>query len=192
MTSVRSRLTVKRTSADILLVQISAIRRWFYGIVAGVLLYGMFSAGVQPVIEAGVHAGTVFYSIVVLIALGAAGWNVRITFDRHMGVVSRVRRFFGISLSTRTFRYPDLRRFLLRRIVLFRGLRPNPGGERPNMVGIGRGGLSPRRKELGRLYLVPEEDKPELIEESSDLAELWTVAEQLSEFTGLTVQSEEV
>ncbi len=192
MTSVRSRLTVKRVSADTLLVQISPVRRWFYGIVAAVLLYGMFSAGVQPVIEAGVHAGTVFYSLVVLIALGAAGWNVRIKFDRHKGVVSRVRQFFGIPVSTRTFRYPELKRFLIRRIVLFRGLRQQPGSERPNMAGVGRGGLSPRRKELGRLYLVAEGHKPELIEESTDLAELWTVGEQLSEFTGLSVQSEDL
>ncbi|MFP4644977.1 MAG: hypothetical protein ACLFM0_11535 [Spirochaetales bacterium] len=192
MTSVRSRLSVKRVSADTMLVQISPVRRWFYGIVAGLLVFGMFSAGIQPVIDAGFHAGTVFYSIVVLISLGAAGWNVRMTFDRHKGVVSTVRRFFGVSLSRRTFRYPDLKRFYLRRIVLFRGFRGQAGGERPNIAGIGRGGLSPRRKELGRLYLVPEQEKPELIEESSDLSELWAVAEQLSEFTGLNVESEEV
>ncbi len=192
MTSVRSRLTVKKVSSDTLLVQISPVRRWFYGIIAAVLLYGIFSAGIQPVIDAGLHVGTVFYSLVVLIALGAAGWNVRITFDRYKGIVSRVRQFFGVPVSERTFRYPELTRFLLRRIVLFRGSRPQAGGERPNMVGIGRGGLSPRRKELGRLYLVAEDGKPELIEESTDLSELWTIGEQLSEFTGLTVQSEEV
>ena len=192
MTSVRSRLSVKRASADTLMVQISPVRRWFYGIVAGLLVFGMFSAGIQPVIDAGFHAGTVFYSIVVLISLGAAGWNVRMTFDRHKGVVSRVRRFFGIPFSKRTFRYPDLRRFYLRKIVLFRGSGHRAGGARPNMAGIGKGGLSPQRRELGRLYLVPEEEKPELIEESSDLSELWTVAEQLSEFTGVSVESEEV
>lgn len=192
MTSVRSRLTVKQTAEDELLVQISPFRRILYAGISAVLLAGLFSGGVGPLIESGLHFGTIFYGVVVLIALGAAGWNVRTVLDRQNGVIHRARHLFGLTLSKSMLPFDTLEEILLRRIILFRGLRTESSGGRPGMMGIGRGGLSPRRRELGRLYFVPQEARPELIEESTDIAELWTVAEQLSEFTGLNVRSEDL
>ncbi len=192
MTSVRSRLSVNRVSPDCLRIQISPLRRAFYGVISAVLLAGLFSGGVEPLFAAGLHPGTVFYLVVVAIALGAAGWNVQTVLDRHAGVVTRIKRLFGVVLSRRDHRFPDLTGMLVRRIVLFRGSRTSPANQRPNLVGFGRGGIGMRRRELGRLYLESDEARPELIEESTDLAELWVVAEQMSEFTGLSVRSEEV
>lgn len=192
MTSVRSRLSTRRLSADKMLVEISRLRRGFYAVVSLVLLFGMFSRGLAPLLEAGLHPGTVFYAMVVAIALGAAGWNVRMVFDRYKGTVSRVRGLFGFTVSRKEYTFPSLEGLLLRRIILFGGFGKNSGAQRPNIGAIGRGGITARRRELGRLYLVSKDQKPELIEESSDQSELWTIAETISEFTGLTIRSEEI
>ena len=193
MISVRSRLRIKKTAEDILTVQVSPWRRGLYTGIAAILLAGFVSGG-RDVLPDGINAGLVFYSLMILVSLGVAGWNAVTVVDRRRGVIEVCRKLFGFRVSRKQFVFPDLQEFLIRKVVLFRGFRQSdqPDYARGGMLTPGRGALSPRRKELGKLYLVTRSQKPEFIEESTDVADLWALGEALSEFCGLPVRSEEI
>ncbi|MFW6234229.1 MAG: hypothetical protein ACOC4I_02495, partial [Spirochaetota bacterium] len=74
MISVRSRLSLRKTTEDSLKIQVSPWRRVLYGAIAGVLIAGLVSGG-HAVFMNGLTAGLVFYSLMVLVSLGVAGWN---------------------------------------------------------------------------------------------------------------------
>lgn len=193
MISVRSRLSLRKTTEDSLKMQVSPWRRGLYGVIAAVLIAGLASGG-QSIFLTGLNAGLIFYSLMILVSLGVAGWNSVTCVDRRKGTIELSKRLFGISFARKQFIFPDLQEILIRKVVLFRGLRQQgaPDYSRGGMLTAGRGALSPRRKELGKLYLISKSHKPEFLEESTDVADLWTLGEAISEFCGLPVRSEDI
>ncbi len=193
MISVRSRLSMRKVSEDSLKMQISPWRRGLYGGISLILLAGLLS-GWSDIPFTGVNAGLVFYLLMIIVSLSVAGWNTVTQVDRRRGVIGVSRRLFGVRVAQKEFLFPDLQEILIRKIVLFRGFRQQGGTEyaRGGMLTPGRNALSPRRKELGKLYLISKSQKPEFLEESTDVADLWSIGESISEFCGLPVRSEEI
>ncbi len=188
MVRLRSHISVTRVDDRRLVVQSSVGRRLLFGGIALLLLVS-FLVGMdwEEGIEEGMVVGTIFYVSITAVCAAVAGWNAQLILDRNDSKAHLVRRLFGVPL-----RHAELP---LERIsaVLIRSIRFLRESEKP------RGGLFPnrmhdymeRRNTYYKLHLETDE-RPYLVEDSSDLADLEAAAHAIAAFLDVVYRREEV
>jgi len=192
VSAVRGRLVIRRRDDGSIVVDVSLFRRGFYLFIAAVLIAGLYVSGTGANLISHFNVATAFYLGVTVLSLGVGGWNARTSVDCEQGLITQTTRLFGVRLRRRVYRKEDVHHLLLRRIVLFRGREHDSSKEeKPALLGVG-GGKRFSRRELGRLFLVSQTGKMDMLDESSDVPELLKLAEAISGCSGLPVEIEEI
>lgn len=178
MISIRSRVEAKKLDDSTVMIHLAGGRRIVFLVIAALLVVSFFvGVDFSRSFAAGEVGGTIFYIILMVITILAAGWDSRTVFAREEGTVFRQKAFFGIAISSRPMPLSDVRGLVCQGIKLLEGYR--------------RSRFVEKRAQLYKLMLETE-DKLIPIEDSTTRDELDRVGRAVAEFVQLPYRYEEM
>ena len=188
MIRLRSHITVTHPDDGRLVVQSSAGRRLLFGGIALLLLVS-FLVGMDwdEGIEEGMVVGTIFYFSITAVCAAVAGWNSQLILDRDDARVHFVRKLFAARLRHAELPLADVTG------VVIHGIRFLKESEQPR-VGLFSSrmhGYMERRNVYYKLHIETDE-RPYLVEDSSDLADLEAAAHAIAAFLDVDYRREDL
>ena len=184
----RSRVSLTRPDEHRLVIQSNTARRVLFGSIAALLIVSfLVSTDWDGQLADGMIAGTIFYFAVVLVCLGVAGWNSRLVLDHEDEQAHFIRRFFGITLGHGTLAHSQIH------AVVIQGLKFLRENEQPQsgLISSRFRSYMERRNVYYKLHLETEQ-KLHFVEDSTDIADLESAAQQMADFLGVTYRREEI
>ncbi len=177
--SIRSRIEAKKIDDSTVMIHLSRGRRILFLAVAALLVVA-FMVGVDfsTSFSGPELGGTIFYILLTLTTILAAGWDSRTVFAKAEEAVFRQKAFFGVAIASKSLPIGSVRALVCHGVKLLEGY-----GRRPRFV--------ERRAQLYKLLLETDEALIP-IEDSTTRDDLDRVAGAVGEFLNLPYRYEEL
>lgn len=188
MVRLRSHISVTHPDDRRLVVQSSFGRRLLFGGIALLLLVSFFvGMDWDEGIEEGMIVGTIFYFSITAVCAAVAGWNSQLILDHDDSRVHFVRKLFAVPLNHTKLALDDVTGVVIHGIQFLKESEKPRGGLFSNRVHS----YMERRNVYYKLHLETDE-RPYLVEDSSDLTDLETAARAIAGFLGVDYRREDL